>query len=388
MFDIAIVGYGPVGMTAAALLGQRGHRVVVLERYPGLYNLPRAALFDGETMRTWAALGVAEALLPKLRPAHHIEYGNGAGQTLLELELGTGAAGWAPYYSMYQPDLEDALDGLCRALPNVDVRLSSPVVGLSEQDDHVVLRVGPTEIPARYVVACDGGNSYVREHLGIDQDDYGFREPLLVCDFRLLAESDLPTLRQICDPRLPTALVALGHEHRRCAFQLLSEADFEPESRTDAVWRKAERHLRRDQAELIRVATYTLRSLIARSWRHGRVLLAGDAAHQMPPFLAQGMCSGVRDVQNLAFKLDLVLRGRCNAALLDTYQQEREPHVRWVVEKAIEIGRMYTLRDPVAVAERDRRMLAQREAGISPPPLRLPGLTCGVLALRDCPGRG
>ncbi len=121
--------------------------------------------------------------------------------------------------------------------------------------------------------------------------------------------SHLPMM-QVCDPRQPTAVVPIGRECQRISFMLDSESDFEQESQPERVWHRAARYLHPEKAELIRVATYTFRSLVARSWRVRRVMLAGDAAHQMPPFLGQGMCSGIRDAQNLAFKLDLVLRGR------------------------------------------------------------------------------
>src|SRR6478752_4085464 len=157
------------------------------------------------------------------------------------------------------------------------------------------------------------------------------------------------------------------------------EEDFCTERDPDRVWARVAGRLSPDDAELIRVATYTFRSLIARSWRVGRILLAGDAAHQMPPFLGQGMCSGIRDAQNVAFKLDLALRGR-NPDLLDTYQQERDPHVRAVIERGIELGREQTVRDPVIAAERDRRLIAERAACQNSAMIRLPGLTGGFLA--------
>jgi 3-(3-hydroxy-phenyl)propionate hydroxylase/flavoprotein hydroxylase len=182
-------------------------------------------------------------------------------------------------------------------------------------------------------------------------------------------------------------VVPIGREYQRISFMLDSELDFEQESQPERVWGRAARYLRPDDAELIRVGTYTFRSLVARSWRAGRVLLAGDAAHQMPPFLGQGMCSGIRDAQNLAFKLHLVLRGR-DPDLLDTYQQERDPHVRAVIERGIELGRVQTVRDPVIAAERDLRLIAERAAGQLPAKIRLPGLTNGFLATHSGPGRG
>jgi hypothetical protein len=148
------------------------------------------------------------------------------------------------------------------------------------------------------------------------------------------------------------------------------------------VWERVADYLSPDDAELIRVANYVFRSRVAERWREGRVLLAGDAAHEMPPFLAQGMCSGMRDAHNIAWKLDLVLRGLAPIDLLDTYQAEREPHVRFITEKAIELGRVQTLRDPAKARERDERLLRARAENRAPEKLRYPPLAGAGLAAR------
>jgi 3-(3-hydroxy-phenyl)propionate hydroxylase/flavoprotein hydroxylase len=289
---------------------------------------------------------------------------------------------------MYQPELEDALDDTCRALPNVTVRQGCRVVGYEQDDTSVrVLLDGGAVVPARYVVACDGGHSFTRDWLGIDQDDYGFSEPWMVCDFRLTGEVDLPTARQVCDPRQPIAIISLGPNHHRFSFMLDSEEAFETESEPARVWHRVRAYLDECHAQLIRVATYTFRSRIAHAWRVGRILLAGDAAHQMPPFLGQGMCSGIRDALNLSFKLDRVLRGESDDSLLETYQTEREPHVRVVVEKGMELGRVQTMRDPVAAAARDARLMAARAAQQKPEKMRFPGVGPGLVA-GDTPGAG
>jgi 3-(3-hydroxy-phenyl)propionate hydroxylase len=134
------------------------------------------------------------------------------------------------------------------------------------------------------------------------------------------------------------------------------------------------------QVELIRKAVYRFHGLVAKAWRNKSVLLAGDSAHQMPPFMGQGMCSGIRDADNLAWKLIAVLRGDASAAILDTYQKEREPHVRFIIEGAIGMGRVVCVQDPQAAAMRDQGMIAARAAQTALTPLPgLPALAAGFL---------
>ena len=385
--DVAVIGYGPVGMTMAALLGQAGHRVLVLERYSGKYNLPRAAIFDDETMRTFARLGIAETMLPKLHVQRNYEWRNGVGELLIEHDFAEfGKSGWAEWYMMYQPDLEDALDALCANDPKVSVRFDARVTGIDQDADGVTLTVADgASVRAQFVIGCDGGNSFTREAIGTALTDYGFSEPWMVCDFRMLTDAALPTARQVCDPNQPISIIALGHHHHRFSFMLNSADEFATESVPERVWARVAAYLRPDQAELIRCATYTFKSLIADDWRDGRVLLAGDAAHQMPPFLGQGMCSGVRDALNLSLKLNLVLDGH-DLAVLDTYQSERAPHVLAVTRKGIELGRVQTERDPVAAARRDAELKAQHAAKERPEKIAFPGLGPGLFAGGDAAG--
>ena len=291
--------------------------------------------------------------------------------------------------STYQPHLETVLDRRCKSLPTVDVRQGLTVDGIELTADAVLLTAAAHDgsrigVQARFVVAADGGGGFVRPALGIGISDYGFEENWLVCDFRKrLHLESLPTFRQVCDPAQPTAIVQIGPHHHRFWFMLDRDETAEAATNERRVWERVAAYLRPTEAELVRVANYVFRSRIAERWRSGPIMLAGDAAHEMPPFLAQGMCSGIRDSHNLAWKLDLVLRGYADAAILDTYQPEREPHVRFITEKAIELGRVQTLRDPEQASVRDARMLAQRRAHHEPEKLQFPGLAAGLIADGD-----
>lgn len=385
-YDVAIVGYGPTGMALAAFLGQLGRSVIVLERYQGLYNLPRAACWDDETMRSFQAMGIAEQMLPgtQVQPGYH--WVNGDGETLLEIEYDNpGRCGWPQQYMMYQPHMEDVLDRHIQSLPSVEVQQGVTVTGVTEGAQGVTVSAQRADgtlmrVEAAYVVGADGGNGPMRKHLGGALDDYNFMENWLVVDFEMRRPVEgLPSFRQVCDPKQPIAIVNIGPKHHRFSFMLDPGDTREEVSKPENVWPRVRDYLTPEDADLIRVANYTFTSAIVDHWRKGRIMLAGDAAHQMPPFLAQGMVSGIRDARNLAWKLDMVLSGYPDD-LLDSYQPEREPHVRFITEKAIKLGRVQTMRDPVKARARDARMMAAHAANQAPEKLRYPALSGGMIA--------
>lgn len=385
-YDVLIVGYGPTGMVAAALLGRSGHRVGVIERYDGLFNLPRAATFDDETMRLFQKLGLAESVAVGTRPQATYDWVNAEGRILIRNEFEpTGTHGWPEFNMMFQPVIEAELDTLCRSIPSLDVLYGRTLIDVVQTETSVqatlLLDNGSREtVTARYLIGSDGGNSTVARLLGVEHDDYGFQEPWLVCDFELKGSVDLPMAQQYGDPKQPTSIVSIGPNHHRFSFMLDAAVTNPGEVPADDVWRRVQRWMGRQDAELIRVAPYTFRSTVARDWRDRRVFLAGDAAHQMPPFLGQGMCSGIRDAHNLSWKLDLVLTGRGGQDLLDTYELERSAHVRAIVEKAVELGRVQTVRGREAAEARDRELLRRQERGEKPDGFRFPPLASGFLS--------
>ena len=308
--DVAVVGYGPVGMATAALLGAAGHHVVVLERYAGLYNLPRAAIFDDETMRTLARLGVAEELLPKLHVQRNYEWRNAEGELLIEHDFAaTGRCGWAEWYMMYQPELEDALDRRApRRRRGGPIRQPGEGVARPRRPRRAPGRRprGPRRVRARWVIACDGGNSFVRSALGLARRTTGSPSPgWCATSASRRHAATVPTARQVGDP------AGSPPRSSRSARRTTASATCSTRSRTSTSSATPRRSGRGSPAGSPATTPSSSASpptrsapLVTDRWRVGRVLLAGDAAHQMPPFLGQGMCSGIRDAQNLAFKLD------------------------------------------------------------------------------------
>jgi 2-polyprenyl-6-methoxyphenol hydroxylase-like FAD-dependent oxidoreductase len=389
--DVAIVGYGPVGQTLAILLGQRGWRVAVLEKQPTAYPLPRAVHFDHEVARILQAAGLGRELPRLSEPADVYEWRNAAGETLLRIgSKAAGLSGWPEANMFSQPDLERALDARARSLPAVDVRRGAEVVDLESSGDDVALTVASPDgarsrMRARWVVGCDGANSFVRRHLGATVTDLGFFFDWLIVDV-IPREPRVwdPINGQLCDPARPTTAVSGGPGRRRWEFMRLpgeSIADLNTEA---TAWRLlAPWDLHSGNATLERHAVYTFQARWVDGWWKGRVLLAGDAAHQMPPFAGQGMCSGIRDAANLAWKLDLVLAGKTDAAVLATYASERIPQLRQAIEISIELGKVICVSDPAAAAARDAAMTAAvREQGATPM-LPTPAIGPGLLLEGD-----
>ncbi|OIK02786.1 bifunctional 3-(3-hydroxy-phenyl)propionate/3-hydroxycinnamic acid hydroxylase [Streptomyces monashensis] len=372
--DVAIVGNGPIGAALSVLLAQRGLRVTVLERRPRPYLLPRATSFDGETARLLAATGIGDRIARITEPATGYQWRTAAGQTLLDIAFSSaGRYGWPDANTMHQPALEELLAARAAALPGITVLRGHRVVDITQHDERVALTVetddGATRtVVAHWAVGCDGANSFVREHLGVPVTDLGFSYEWLLCDVELHEPREFnPTNVQICDPARPTTLVGSGPGHRRWEFMRLPGESSAELNKEETAWRLLKPFgVTPDTATLLRSTTYIFRATWADEWRVGRVLLAGDAAHLMPPFAGQGMCSGIRDAANLAWKLDLTLRGLADAGVLDTYAEERRQHVKDSIQSSVQLGRVICVTDPAAAAERDATVLAGRRGRTGP----------------------
>jgi len=375
--DVAVVGAGPTGLALAILLAQRGRSVVVLERWPTPYPLPRAVHFDHEVARVLQAAGIAGDLAGFTESAPIYEWRNAAGEILLRFgrEKESGLSGWPDSNMGHQPRLEAALEKRARSFPHVRVLRGYDAHVMHDAGDQVLLGSRSEggealEVRARYAVGCDGANSFVRGAIGSAWSDLGFAYDWLVVDV-IPHETRVwsPLNWQLCDPARPTTLVSGGPGRRRWEFMRLPHESIEELSDPAAAWKLlAAWDIRPDNATLERHAVYTFRACSADVWRRGRVLIAGDAAHLMPPFAGQGMCSGLRDAINLAWKLDLVMGGVANDALLDSYGSERAPHARATIDLSVALGRVICTADPREAAERDARMVpTARATGVQTP---------------------
>lgn len=368
--DVLIVGYGPTGQVLSILLAQRGWNVTVLEKWPQPYPMPRAVSVDGYAARVLTMAGIGDALGQFGVPGADYVVQNADGQLLLRFGLSSGA-GYGPprSTSVYQPGLEQALSRRGDELATLRVRRGQQVLAIDEHAGGVgvhtrdVVTGETTTVDARWVVGCDGARSVVRAHLATTVTDLDFTVDWMACDLVPHRPADFPPVNiQVADPARPRVAATAGPRHRRWEFMRLATESMETFDTEAQAWQMLELFgVTAEQADLERYAVYRLAARNADRWRRGRVFLAGDAAHQMPPFAGQGMCSGIADAANLAWKLDQALRG-ADADLLDSYQHERRPEAHRAIVTSVQLGRLICQTDPVAAAHRDQAMAARAQS--------------------------
>ncbi len=389
VFDVAIIGYGPTGATLANLLGQYGLSTVVIEKDADIYALPRAVHFDGEVMRVFETAGLRAEVETIARPGlTGMHFNNAQGETLL-IRGGThsrGPHGCATNHYFHQPALEAVLRQGVKRFACVQVHTQHEVVAIDENEACATLLVKsiPTgtsfSVMSRYVVGCDGARSLVRKVLGSPMADLGLHQPWLVFD--VLLKTEVPRLPdhtvQHCDPVRPMTYCNVTGQRRRWEIMLMPGDDPAEMVKPDMLWKLVSPWVQPEEAEIERAVIYTFHSILGQGWRQRRLMLAGDAAHQTPPFLGQGMCAGIRDAANLAWKLDAVLHDRVSDELLDTYESERSPHVHAFIDLAVRLGDIIQTTDPQAARERDAKFKAGQPTIFEFPTPRLgPGFWLG-----------
>ena len=387
--DVAIVGWGPVGMILSILLAQRGLTVTVVERWPARWARPRAGHTDGETMRTYQRMGIAEDVELIARPMLEWKLVDAHKDLLAQITLGEGGAGWKESYILYQPELETILAARADEL-GVKVFMNYTATAI-EQDDaaaHLFVRATEDEhaatcvVDASYLIGADGAGSFVRGAIGVQRRDLGFKaNDQLVIDFEH-ADADrdveqLPGILQVLDSNRPhLAGRWSGGRWSRWEFQALDGESRDYLSSEETCWKfLADWGIHPGDGEIVRRSVYTFEATLAERWRVGRVILAGDSAHTMPPFMGQGLCSGIRDSMNLAWKIADVIKGKAGDALLDTYESERTPHVMGIIKMSMAVGETCLMFDPVKAKQRDDML----RSGWRPTPEPFPRLGEGVV---------
>lgn len=399
-YDVAIVGFGPSGAVAAGLLGAQGIRTFVCDKLRDVYDKPRAIALDHEMTRLFQQMGVAKQIKPYLEPFTDSVYYGVDGQIIKRMSTVAPPypLGHTPSIVFTQPPVERILREHAQSFPSVTVALGQTVTQVSQDDQLVTLDLSGDDgtsstVQARYLIACDGASSTVRGQVSIALEDLGFDEPWLVVDVLVNEKglAKLPTTSvQYCNPERPSTFLICPGNHRRWEISINPGEDPKEVATPEGTWKLLAPWLTPEDATLWRQASYRFHALVAGEWRKGRVFVAGDSAHQQPPFLGQGMCQGVRDVANLSWKLGAVLRGEASDALLDTYGTERKGHVTELTTRIKGIGKIICERDPVRARERDAKLLAECGGVVKPMPRQdvQPALQSGLLRQQAHPARG
>jgi 3-(3-hydroxy-phenyl)propionate hydroxylase len=365
--DVVVVGAGPVGLTLANILGLQGVRTLVVDERATLIDYPRGVGLDDESLRTFQAIGLVDRILPHTVPNQILRFVDAKRRVLAEMAPPDARFGWPKRNGFVQPLVDaELLSGLDR-FEHVDVWWGRPMTSCTETDGAVTVELdgeaGRKNLRARYVVGCDGGRSTTRRLMGVSFDGTTSPTRWLVVD---VANDPLghPNSEVGADPRRPYASISIAHGIRRFEFMIhANETDEQAEDPAFLSRMLASLVPHPDRVDVIRHRVYTHHSRIAGTFRRGRLLLAGDAAHLMPVWQGQGYNSGIRDAANLGWKLAAVVSGYAEDALLDTYDVERRKHARAMIDLSTMVGRVISPTNRRVAAARD---LLVRSASIVP----------------------
>ena len=347
-YDVVIVGFGPTGGTLANLLALQGFSILIIEKEKSFYPLPRAVHFDDEIMRVFQTIGITDKFLKHTIINKGTKFVNSKNQVVLDWPRPRSITenGWYPSYRFHQPDLERKLRRRLKDFKKVSVMQSTKVNSLKEEKSSVKIFIENinnnkiSEITAKYIIGCDGARSTIRKQIKAKFQNLGFTQKWAVVDLILKKnKKELPDRTiQYSNSKRPATYCRNVGKRRRWEFAINNAESEKKVLSNSYIWNFLKPWLKPSEALMERKTIYTFQSAISKKWKKGRVFLAGDAAHLMPPFMGQGMCAGVRDASNLAWKIAYCLKNNHSEKLLNTYQSERYSNVIEYIKTTVKMG--------------------------------------------------
>ena len=347
-YDVAIVGFGPTGGTLANLLALQGFSILIIEKEKSFYPLPRAVHFDDEIMRVFQTIGITDKFLKHTIINKGTKFVNSKNRVVLDWPRPRSVTenGWYPSYRFHQPDLERKLRRRLKDFKKVSIMQNTKVNSLKEEKNSVKICIENinnnkiSEIRAKYIIGCDGARSTIRKQIKAKFQNLGFTQKWAVVDLILKKnKKELPDRTiQYSNSKRPATYCRNVGKRRRWEFAINNNESEKKVLSNSYIWNFLKPWLKPSEALMERKTIYTFQSAISKKWKKGRVFLAGDAAHLMPPFMGQGMCAGVRDASNLAWKIAYCLKNNHSEKLLNTYQSERYSNVIEYIKTTVKMG--------------------------------------------------
>ncbi len=360
-FDVTIVGLGPAGGTLANLLAMHDLSILILDREKSFYPLPRAVHFDDEIMRVFQTIGITKEFLKHTIINKGTKFVNSKDKVILDWPRPKKITdnGWYPSYRFHQPDLEKKLRKKLKNYKKVSIEQNSEVIKIKNSKNHVditYLNINNHKdylVRSKYVIGCDGANSITRKQMKTKMDNLGFTQKWAVVDLILKKKkNNLPDRTiQYSNPKQPATYCRNVGRRRRWEFAIKKNHSDKKVLSDNYIWNFLKPWLNKSEAIIERKTIYTFESAIARKWRKGRVFIAGDAAHLMPPFMGQGMCAGIRDASNLAWKIANCIRNKFDDKLLNTYQSERSLNVKEYIETTMRMGEFVNAVESIQITD-------------------------------------
>ena len=344
MYDVTILGGGPVGCFLSVVLSDMGVSNIVIDRDELPYQLPRAIVMDDEIQRAFHDHRMGEWLQEHTEPLQRGDFVGPNNEVVIGADIPPlGLQGVPPVVTHYQPELDTMLRAEAEKR-GATVRWGRTATALTDNGTSVVTTLDNGEqIESRWYVGCDGASSWTRKTVGLTLEDLKFDQEWLVVDAELHegADVNLPVgVRQYCHTDRPFTFVQGVRRFRRWEFQVQQHESGQELNTETGLWSLLEGMISPATARLVRSAVYRFHAVVAPEMRKGNVFLAGDSAHQTPPFAGQGLNSGMRDALNLAWKFAFIKRGLATEKILSTYTEERAPHVRSTIAHAVDMGRL------------------------------------------------